>query len=191
MNTIRTAIETFIRLVQAEVLPDAVLVAPDDSFEVKRTPSLLLQGPTLVENAARRTQARLIQKDTASFSYEECRHPRLYHLDFDLILTTDTEVELLEIGERVARFFQLFPVLPIGQEGTLNLTELVPLGGLRRVNLSNLRQASGRLRVEDCPVYDGRTVQGKLIRDRTFVFQGQSPTELSETRTFTPQGVTQ
>ena len=88
MNTIRIVIETLVRLVQAEVLPEAVLVAPDDVFEVKRTPSLLLQGPTLVENAARRTPARLIEKNVASFTYEECRHPRLYHLDFDVILTT-------------------------------------------------------------------------------------------------------
>jgi hypothetical protein len=29
-------------------------------------------------------------------------------------------------------------------KGALNLTELIPVGGLRRVNLSNLRQASGR-----------------------------------------------
>ena len=188
MNTIRTAVETLIRLVQAEVLPDAVLVAPDDVFEVKLTPSLLLQGPTLVENAARRTQARLVEKNIASFSYEECRHPRLYHLDFDVILTTDTEVELLELGESIARFYQLYPLVAISESGSLNLTELVPLGGLHRVNLSNLRQASGRLRVEDCPVYDGRMTQGKLIRDRTFVFQSLSPNELSETRTFTPQG---
>ena len=188
MNTIRTVIETLIRLVQAEVLPEAVLVAPDDVFEVKRTPSLLLQGPTLVENSGRRTQARLFEKDIPSLSYEECRHPRLYHLDFDLILTTAAEGDLLELGEKVTCFFQLYPVLPIGQDGTLNLTELVPLGGLRRVNLSNLRQSSGRLRIEDCPVYDGRVTQGKLIRDRTFEFRGQTSTELTETRTFPPQG---
>lgn len=190
MNTIRTVVETLIRLVQAEVLDGAMLVAPDDVFEVKRTPSLLLQGPVLIENAARRSQARLIEKDVRSYLYEECRCPRLYHLDFDLILTTGTEGELLNLGERVARFYQLYPIIVIGEEGTLNLTELIPLGGLRRVNLSNLRQASGRLRVEDCPVYDGRVAQGKLIRDRTFIFEGQSPTELSETRTFPPQGDT-
>ena len=70
MNTIRTVIETLIRLVQSEVLPEAVLVAPDDVFEVKRTPNLLLQGPTLHENAARRSMAPLIHKDVPSLSYE-------------------------------------------------------------------------------------------------------------------------
>ncbi len=38
----------------------------------------------------------------------------------------------------------------------------MPLGGLKRVNLSNLRQASGRCRIEDCPIYDGRVSTGKL-----------------------------
>jgi hypothetical protein len=57
-------------------------------------------------------------------------------------------------------------------DGTLNLTELTPLGGLKRVNLSNLRQASGRARIEDCPVYDGIVREGKLIRDRTFQYTG-------------------
>ena len=32
-----------------------MLVVPDDMFEVKRVPNVLLQGPTLVENGARRT----------------------------------------------------------------------------------------------------------------------------------------
>jgi hypothetical protein len=81
-------------------------------------------------------------------------------------------------------------VIAIGQEGPLNLTERVPLGGLRRVNLSNLRQATGGLRMEDCPVYDGLVTHGKLIRDRTFEFDGLPPVDLSETRTFPPQGGT-
>jgi len=38
----------------------------------------------------------------------------------------------------------------------------VPVGGLKRVNLSDLRQASGRCRIEDCPVYDGRFQSGRL-----------------------------
>ena len=146
------------------------------------------RGRPLLKMPRAAPRRALLKKILPSFSYEECRHPRLYHLDFDVILTTAAEVELLELGERVACFYQIFPILPIGQEGTLNLTELVPLGGLHRVNLSNLRQASGRLRIEDCPVYDGRVTQGKLIRDRTFIFQGQTPAELTETRTFPPQG---
>ncbi len=46
-----------------------------------------------------------------------------------------------------------------------------------------MRQASGRTRVEDCPVYDGEVRHGKLIRDRVFDFKDG----VQETRTFEPQ----
>jgi len=101
--------------------------------------------------------------DKAALTYEECRQPRLYHLDFDIIITTAKQQELLELIEKMARFHQLHTVIPVGEYGALNLTEATPLGSLKRVNLSNLRQASGRCRIEDCPVYDGLVRSGKLI----------------------------
>lgn len=182
MSTILTVTQEFIRLFKREVHESAVLVAADDVFEVKDTPSVILQGPVLTENGQRRTQARLIEKNVPDLSYEECKAPRLYHLDFDIVVTTATETELLSLQEAVARLYQTHPVIEIGDKGSLNLTELVPVGGLRRVNLSNLRQASGRARVEDCPIYDGQVRQGKLIRDRVFDFKDG----VQETRTFKP-----
>lgn len=182
MSVILNVVEAFIRLVKREVHADAVLVAADDLFEVKRTPSVLLQGPVLTENTARRTPARILERDVPALSYEECKAPRLYHLDFDIVVTTTTEPELLEFQERIARFYQVHPVLDMSPDGALNLTELTPLGGLKRVNLSNLRQASGRARIEDCPVYDGIVREGKLIRDRTFQYTG----DIEETRTHEP-----
>ena len=53
METVRTVVESFIRLVKAEIDPEAVLVAADDVFEVPKVPSLILQGPTLMENGDR------------------------------------------------------------------------------------------------------------------------------------------
>lgn len=82
----------------------------------------------------------------------------------------------------LSRFIQLNTVIPIADKGELNLTELVPLGGLTRVNLSNLRQSSGRLRIESCPVYDGEIRNGRLIRDRTFQFHG----DVTEEQTLQP-----
>ncbi len=61
---------------------------------------------------------------------------------------------------------QRIPLLSVPYVGELPLTEVTPLGGGRRVNLSNLRQASGHLRIEDCPVGAADTLQtntGKLI----------------------------
>ena len=150
------------RLVKSEVHPDAVLVSAEDMFEVTAVPSVVLQGPTLVEDAARRTLARQFRKNQGDLTFEERRHPRLYHLDFDVIVTTGKEGELLDLTEKIGRFYQLRPTLAVGEQGSLAITELAPLGGLKRVNLSNMRQASGRCRLEDCPVYDGRVVSGKL-----------------------------
>ncbi len=162
MDILREVVESFIRLAKSQIHPGAVLVAADDVFEVTNVPSVVLQGPTFTEDGARRTPAMLIRRNEADLTFEQCRLPRLYHLDFDVIVTTGKESDLLELIEKVARFYQLHPVLEVGARGSLNLTELVPLGGLKRVNLSNLRQASGRYRIEDCPIYDGRVVTGKL-----------------------------
>lgn len=74
----------------------------------------------------------------------------------------------MSLTGRVACLYQQHPVLPVDDIGTLPLTELTPLGGFRRVNLSNLRQSSGRLRIEDCPVGDDALLcraSGKLVRE--------------------------
>lgn len=175
MSTIQTVTEILIRLAKQAIHPDTVLVFPDDLFEVQRTPSVILQGPKLAEDRFRRSQSRLFEKNVAELSFEECRFPRLYHLDFDLVVTVDREAELLGFHESVSRFLQLHPEIAIADQGSLNLTELVPLGGLARVNLSNLRQSSGRIRIESCPVYDGDLRDGRLIRDRTFQFHVAHP----------------
>lgn len=162
MNILREVVESFIRLAKSEIHIKAVLVCADDVFEVTDVPSVVLQGPMLSEDGDRRTTAILTKRNESDLTFEQCRHPRLYHLDFDIIVTTGKEADLLDLTEKVARFYQLHPALAVGDHGVLNLTELVPLGGLKRVNLSNLRQASGRCRIEDCPIYDGRVSAGKL-----------------------------
>ncbi len=163
MDILREVVESFVRLAKSEVHPGAVLVAVDDVFEVTNVPSVVFQGPTFSEDGARRTPSMLTRRNQAALTFEQCRCPRLYHLDFDVIVTTGKEAELLDLTERVARFYQLHPVFVVGEHGALNITELVPLGGLKRVNLSNLRQSSGRCRIEDCPVYDGCVQSGKLV----------------------------
>ncbi len=167
MELLREVVEAFVRLVKTEVDPGVTLVSAEDMFEVTKTPSVVLQGPTLSEDADRRTPAMIVKRDEVDLTFEQCRHPRLYHLDFDVIVTTGKESDLLDLTEKIGRFYQLHPVLEVGDYGSLATTELVPLGGLKRVNLSNLRQSSGRCRIEDCPVYDGRVTSGKLAAGLT------------------------
>lgn len=162
MDILREVVESLVRLAKSDIHPSAVLVCADYMFEVMNVPSVIIQGPTLTENGDRRTPAMLTRRNQADLTFEQCRHPRLYHLDFDIIVTTGKEEELLDLTEKIARFYQLHPTLAIGDHGELSLAEIIPLGGLKRVNLSNLRQASGRCRIEDCPIHDGRVISGKL-----------------------------
>jgi hypothetical protein len=103
-----------------------------------------------------------ILRNEAELTFEQRRHPRLYNLDFDVIITCGKEAVLLDLIERVARFYQLFPELRVAGHGALGITELVPLGGLKRVNLSNMRQASGKCRIDGCPIFDGSVSGGRL-----------------------------
>jgi len=179
--SVRDVVESFIRLVKAEIAAHAVLVPPDDAFEVTRLPSLVLQGPTMVEDKPRRTMATQVVKDTDALTYEERPYPRLYHLDFDVIATTAKEAELLDLTAKVVAFFAFHRELEVPPDGAkLALTELTPMGGLGRVNLTNLKQSSGRYRIEDCPVYGDEVQTGKLIRTCIFEYQGPA---LDEART--------
>ena len=177
MDIRREVVESFVRLAKSEIHPSAVLVCAEDVFEVTNVPSVVLQGPSLSEDGDRRTTAMLTKRNESGLTFEQCRHPRLYHLDFDIIVTTGKEADLLDLTEKFARFYQLHPALTVGDHGVLNLTELVPLGGLKRVNLSNLRQASGRCRIEDCPIYDGRVSAGKLAASVKIEIQNTGETQ--------------
>jgi len=178
MDTIRLATEALIRLFQSEIDPHTLLVAADDVFEATEVPALLLQGPTPVEDARRRTLAQWTERDQGAMTFRSGRYPRLYHLEFELVATAGDERSLLTLIGNVAMLYQRIPLLLVPDLGALSLTEVTPLGGGRRVNLSNLRQASGRLRLEDCPVGDADALQtetGRLIRIPTIAvdFGGQ------------------
>ena len=183
METLRDIVEALIRLFQREVHERAVLVPLDDVHEIKSPPSLILQGPALAENRCRRVQAFEVCKDLDRLTYERWPAPRLYHLDFDIVATTANDAQLLDLQAKITRFYLDHPVLAIEDRGALNLTELVPMESLRRVNLSNLKQSAGRLRIEDCPIYGNAVEEGRLIVDRHFEFRGG----LVEDRRFTSQ----
>ena len=185
MFSVRDVVETFVRLVKAEITANAVLVPPDDVVEVPRLPSLLLHGPMLAEDKPRRTMAKEIVKDTDALTYEERPYPRFYHLDFDITATTAKEAELVDLVAEVVAFFAFHREIEIPPDGEeLNLTELTPMGGLARVNLTNLKQSSGKYRIEDCPVYAETVETGGLIVTRIFDYQGST---FEETRRHEPE----
>lgn len=163
-------IEALIRVFQAGLHPGTVLVSSGDPFEVKETPSVTIHGPTIKENPNRRVAGRFFHKDLETMTFETGAHPRQYHLDFELVVTCATERELIGFLESTARFFGNHTELTVGERGTLPVTVLSPLGSVDRVNLSNLRQATGRFRVEDYPVFEEEFKRGRLINNVELVF---------------------
>ncbi len=189
MYSVREVIESFVRKLQAGITPNAVLINKNDLFETTDIPCLVIQGPTIVENRNRRTATLAVKEyriDENNKTYEARNYPHFFHLDFDFILTTGAEGELLDLQEKIIRFFMLNPVLAVNAEDNVNLLELTPIGGLARPNLTNLRQVSGRYRIEDVLVYAGAMTQGKLIVDRVFKFLEDDDTPI-EDRTYTEE----
>ncbi len=196
---VKETVETLIRKLQADVTPHTVLVPPNEYYEIKHTPSLLVIGPKMDENRAKRVSEKIVVIDRAALTYTERNWPRFYHLDFDFVLTAGNGMELLELQESLIAFFLdniavavpvtagwgpgPFGIEPWGSEdGALKfyLREMVPIGGLDRPNLSNLRQASGRYRIEDVPIFDHVLEEGKLVLYRDFVlcdFKTRIPVE--------------
>jgi len=198
-SLVRETVETLIRKLQADVTPHTVLVPPNDYYEIKHTPSLLVIGPKMDENRAKRVSEKIVVIDRDALTYTERNWPRFYHLDFDFVLTAANGMELLELQENLIAFFldNIAVAVPISagwglgpfgieswgsEDGALKfyLREMIPIGGLERPNLSNLRQASGRYRIEDVPIFDHVLEEGKLVLYRDFVicdFKTRTPVE--------------
>lgn len=165
-SSIRDTVESLIRKLQADVTPNTVLVPLNEYYEIKQVPSLVVIGPKMGENRAKRVSEKRVERDLANFTYTRRNWPRYYHLDFEFVLTADTGAELLDLQEKVIAFFLDNFELDVGPDCSYYLHELVPLGGLERPNLSNLRQASGKYRIEDVEVFDSRLEEGKLVKYR-------------------------
>lgn len=166
-SNIRGSVEALIAKLQADVLENTVLVPPNEYYEIKQTPSLLVIGPKLEENREKRVSEKRVEVDRDNLSYTERNWPRYYHLDFDFVLTADTGAELLDLQEKVIAFFLDNRGITT-TDASFNLVELTPIGGLERPNLSNLRQASGRYRIEDVEIFDHEVTEGKIVLYRNF-----------------------
>jgi len=199
ISYVRATVEALIRKLQADVTPHTALVPLNDYYEIKQVPSLLVIGPKMEENRAKRISEKIVEIDRGALTYTERNWPRFYNLDFDFVLTAANGMELLDLQESLIAFFLdniavAVPVSagwglgPFGDEpwGSENiflefyLREMIPIGGLERPNFSNLRQASGRYRIEDVPIFDHVLDEGKLVLYRDFVlcnFRTRVPVE--------------
>lgn len=184
MFWLQSAADALIDRLRERVTPHTFLIERDDVFEVKRTPSLVLQGPDLTEHEARRSMEPVVSKDIASLTYELDQPVRFYHADFEVILTCAKQAQLFELQAKVLDMFASLSYLDLSNGPKLGITEITPMGGLKKPNLSNLRQSVGRYRIEDVPLMPGETVTGKLITTVVTEFRDEDTSELIGERTY-------
>ncbi len=165
VSSIKQACESLITSLQSAVTPRTILVPQNDYYEIKDVPSLIVIGPKVEENKDKRISEKLLSIDIDALSYSERLWPRYYHLDFELLLTASTGAELLALQELVSVFFIDTKYVTVG-DSIFNIIETTPVGGLDRPNLSNLRQSSGKCRIDDVEVFGTAVETGKLAVDR-------------------------
>ncbi len=165
VSSTKQACESLITSLQAAVTPHTVLVPQNDCYEIKKVPSLIVIGPKVEENKEKRVTEKLQSIDIDALSYSERLWPRYNNLDFELLLTASTGAELLALQELVSVFFIDTKSIVVG-DSIFNIVETTPVGGLDRPNLSNLRQSSGKCRIEDVEVFGTAVETGKLAVDR-------------------------
>jgi len=105
ISIVRATIEALIRKLQSDVTPNTVLVPLNDYYNIKQVPSLLVIGPKLEENRAKRVSEKIVEIDRDSLSYTQRNWPRFYHLDFDFMLTASNGMDLLDLQEKLIVFF--------------------------------------------------------------------------------------
>jgi len=186
MYTIREAIESFVRKLQSDITPNVELINRSDLHETIKIPGIIVQGPEIQENLTRYTPPGVTKEfiiDEPNLTFEARKYPHFFHLDFDLICTCNTSAELIDLQEKIIKFFTFNSMLAVNVDDNIHLHEIIPVGGLNRPNLSNLRQATGRYRLEDIIVYSGDLENGKLIKDRIFEMMDLESEKLIETVT--------
>ena len=62
-SSIRDTVETLIRKLKADVTPNTVLVPLNEYYEIKQVPSLLVIGPKMEENRAKRISEKIVEID--------------------------------------------------------------------------------------------------------------------------------
>lgn len=180
---VRSATEALVIALQDQVTPHTQLVPNSDYYEVKKTPSLVVIGPKIVENKSKRISEKLQDINIQNLAYEERRWPSYYHLDFEFLLTAKTGAELLDLIGRTTVFFIDNTSVAV-DSSVFNIVELIPIGGLDRPNLSNLRQASGKYRIEDVTVFGDLVTNGKLVLDREFRLRDRTTGDLEAIKIF-------
>lgn len=173
---IRTAVEALVAALKAEGALGACwgsrvsLVTSSQYVELsgnpanKQWPCLILTGPDVVEDKARRSPAarEVLSEDRVAATASVRPWPRFYDLGFEVLLQTrvgtspgvTAEGQLLDGIERFAAWQERHRRLVVsGEKLNLFLTAALTQGGRRLDAPADLREATGRITLASVQVY--------------------------------------
>ena len=149
---ITEAVRALIRLLREKVHENVVLSA-GSIVEIAKLPVIVLNGPTLTEKKRlMRDPERITVIDEEAGQAVREVPPRWYDLNFDVNVTCESNLELLELITKFSQLSQSNPLL-MTSKGKYLWAMSRPLGSAVSPNISQVYQGSGELIIYDVAIY--------------------------------------
>lgn len=174
--TLSAAVSALITEAASHICEHSVLAPADDEYEITNPPVLIFVGPTVKKSGLEHGigEEEFYDEDEAAFTISAT--PVLYDLHFEVIAAAESGEDLLDVQQAAMSFLAEHDSIAIDEFGSLPLDEVTPIGGGQRVNLSNIRQATGEWVLRGFPVYDTRTLTAYPIESVTVDMETDSVT---------------
>ena len=149
-------IRTLIRLLRENIFENVILSA-GSIVEISTLPVIVLNGPELVEkNRLMRDHERIVVVDLSAGLAAREIPPRWYDLRFDVNISCESNLSLIETFEEFSRVNQKFPLLhAVKDERDRQYSwywNIVPSSDIDP-NISQVYQGKGELIIYDVEVY--------------------------------------
>lgn len=151
-------------LIRFEWVPTVALDTSQDYDELDRSPSILFDRVTLEDLGEAPTGDGIVNVWTSPPTAVKFPAARLANLDLSLLLSAPLSVDLHRLAQAATEFFQARRVVTsptTGERATLRIVET--LDDQRVPNLSDLRTASGLVRLERIHYHAAPTVDGYAV----------------------------
>ncbi|MDI3548130.1 MAG: hypothetical protein PWR10_1782 [Halanaerobiales bacterium] len=170
MSVFEAVMRALLQEFKANVLQNSVSATHSDMLEIAKLPVLILFLPDVARARLDDANVPVQVKDEAAGTVRVYDPSPTYDLGFDYEVIAETTMEVLDIGERLAAFFESLPYLTVdGKEYPVRIVE--PMGRTGTTGPANLRRAAGSFVIEGVEVDTAKFRDGKLAKQFEAVYE--------------------
>lgn len=173
MSEFEAVMRMLLQKFKAHVLLNTVSSTHSDMLEIAKVPILILFLPDIARIRLDDANVSVQLKDEAAGTVRVFDPSPTYDLGFDYEVIADTTMGVLEIGEKLAAFFEATPYLNVNNK-EYPVTITAPIGGPGGTGPANLKRATGSFMVEGVEVDLGTFQDGKLAKQFEAVYENQA-----------------